>query len=125
MANNPAAQTSGLPLFGAPVRDPAPVPPSGPAVLVPTHKANTMLAYRSWRLTREGQWAFAELERLALTEWHSGAMRIAVKGLVERVRSSLRFQINNTYAPWIADELVESHPELTDVIERRRRRNHG
>ena len=51
-----------------------------------------------------------------------GDKRFSVLGYIHAYRVLYRVRINNTYAPWVADELVREHPELLEIIERRKRK---
>jgi hypothetical protein len=73
---------------------------------------------------------FAELERMALELAARGRKRIGVKLLVEVLRyehymttedPNSTFKISNTYTAFYARLLIDTHPELRELIETRER----
>ena len=100
----------------------APAPPTGPAVVPPSREANSYSAYREWRETEDGALAWRHLVDGARQQAADLVSRISVYGLSEEARHILKIEINNTFRPWIADDLVEQYPELLPLIERRKRK---
>jgi hypothetical protein len=73
---------------------------------------------------------FAELERMARELAARGRKRIGVKLLVERLRydhymtsddPNSQFKLNNSYTSFYARLLIDTHPELRELIETRER----
>lgn len=73
---------------------------------------------------------FAELERMAGEMAARGRKRIGVKLLVERLRyehymttddPNSEFKVNNSYTSFYARLLIDTHPELRELIETRER----
>ena len=100
-----------------------PDPPTGPAKRPAS--ANTFRGYLHWRGTPDGEAFWAELVHRTLRLHRSGAQRISVNRLHDDVRGDLKIEANNTYRPWLADDLCRRWPELMAVIERRKRRKAG
>lgn len=93
---------------------------SGPQKSPPHRSANTREAYWAWRRTREGKEVWAAIERMALEAQARGERRISSKALVEAVRGLLHQHTNNSHTRFIAEELIERHPPLVALIERRK-----
>lgn len=85
-------------------------------------QANTWRGYLAWRGTPDGEAFWREMQNRALRAFHGGAQRISVNGLHDEVRRDLKIGSNNTWRPWLADDLVRRYPDLLAVIERRKRR---
>ena len=73
---------------------------------------------------------YEELEERAFALLRAGAGRIGVKALWEAMRydaavrtDSRDWKLNNSYTALYARLLLHRHPELSDVIETRRRRS--
>jgi hypothetical protein len=77
--------------------------------------------YREWRATELGTDFFRAVERAALDQRDNGATRIEVNLLWAAVRSARHQRANNSWRAFVADELCALHPELGQLIERRKR----
>ena len=75
---------------------------------------------------------FDELKRLAMKRLAEGGTRIGVKALWEELRASLikiddgggpGYKLNNDFTALYSRMLIEKHPELSAVIEIRRRKD--
>jgi hypothetical protein len=77
--------------------------------------------YDAWRATEQGRLVYVECRDLALRQASEGAKRIAVKGIVELVRATLKVQVNNSATALLARELYDREPVLRPLIELRER----
>ena len=64
-------------------------------------------------------------ERAARDALQQGHDRVSVLGYIHEYRALHKKRVNNTFAPWVADELVVRRPELLGIIERRVRKMPG
>lgn len=101
---------------------PPPPPPTGPKMDPPEEGPRPFQAYRAWRLTEDGKRGYAFMLEAARRELLVEAERISVARLREEARLVLQVSIQNTWTPWIADDLVVDDPRLLDYIERRNRK---
>lgn len=99
-----------------------PPPPSGPRATVPSAVDGGYHTYVAWKYTQDGATVVAWVEGRALARFASGERRISARTLAADARDALKIKVNDHFTPWIADDLVARHPELLDVIERRKRR---
>ena len=85
----------------------------------------------AWRASEDGALVRYTVEQIALAEWGRGAKRIGSKWLFEEARRRINMQpdrkrkvsLDNTFAALVCDELIEGHPHLKDLIERRGRKS--
>lgn len=78
--------------------------------------------YAAWRQTPDGQVVYAAIVDRALGLVAAGATRLSTKALVEWARATLRVRINNDATACLARELVDTEPEIAELIEMRQRR---
>lgn len=104
----------------------APDPPTGPKTdtdhRIPDSKD---AAFGRWIATEDGRHFMAYAEAEALTAYHAGDRRWSALGYMHVYRATHKRPVNNTFAPFVADELVARHPELLNLIERRERKGRG
>ena len=100
-----------------------PPPPTGP--LADPYRASDSRPQKfvEFFLSEEGQLLFTQLRGAALFALHMGEKRFSVRAWVDSDAHKKR--INNSFCPWLADELVADSPELLEIIERRIRRKLG
>lgn len=100
-----------------------PAPPSGPPTDVDAKFSDDDFErYLEWKHSEDGKRACKYIVQLALADAKAGRARISVKMLIEVTRRALQVSLSNTFAPWIADDLVAKYPdELMSRIERRAR----
>lgn len=104
--------------------DPPPSPPTGPVpAVVPRAVDGFRGRYEEWRGGIGGE-AYAAIRNWARSDVACGGRRISTKALVERARSLYKIPINNTFTPYIADDLISECPDLLERIERRGRSAH-
>lgn len=63
----------------------------------------------------------AELETRVLQAAAAGEQRISILTVMGQVRDDLKLSANNSDAPKLADSLIQHHPHLDAVIQRRTR----
>lgn len=110
--------TRGLPMFEAPP------PPTGPKAEEYSRDDGRPEKFVAWIQTGEGVHFMLATIGAARRSMHTGD-RFSVLGYVHSYRETRSVRINNTFAPWIADELVKRDPGLLDTIERRARKKKG
>jgi len=99
-------------------------PPTGPEAEPYTEGDGRPEKFVKWVQTGEGvQFMLTAIKRARLAMGTDE--RFSVLGYVHAYRALKKVRINNTFAPWIADELVKRDPRLLDTIERRKRRKVG
>jgi len=75
-------------------------------------------------IARPTSWpVVAEIERRALACWQNGDRRVEINRIVADVRRDLGVSVDNSLRAILARRLVEKHPQLDALIERRRRRS--
>lgn len=123
-ARKPMAPVDELPLFAA-----APAAPAEPAWLT---APLSPIEQAFQRFHAENRHVYAELERRALAYQERGVKRIGIAKLVEDVRHdpllvtrSDDFKLNNNYRALFARLLIHYHPELSDMLATRERREKG
>jgi len=67
---------------------------------------------------------YAAFEQAALEMLDSGEGRVAAKKIIELMRGKVAstgddYDLNNTWAPWLARKAILAHPRLAQVIETR------
>lgn len=89
----------------------------------------TRIERRFAEFHRQNPHVYAEFERRAMELYRAGARRIGVKAIAERIRWDVHvrvltedYKINNSLVALYARLLVHRRPELTEVIELRRRK---
>ena len=97
-------------------------PPTGPAAERYSKDDNRPARFDAFLCTQEGQTFIGRAGRAALGAFDAGVLRFSVLGYIHAYRLNHKLRLNNTWAPWIADELVMRHPPLEDIIERRKRK---
>ena len=102
-----------------------PAPPTGPAATPYTRFDSRPEKFIAFVLSEEGVAFMANAERAAMDAMRQGQERFSVLGYIHEYRAVHRERVNNTFAPWVADELVLRRPELVDIIERRVRKITG
>jgi len=102
-----------------------PAPPTGPAATPYTRFDSRPEKFIAFALSEEGVAFMAKAERAAMDAMRQGEERFSVLGYIHEYRAVHRERVNNTFAPWVADELVLRRPELMDIIERRVRKITG
>ena len=104
--------------------DPPP-PPTGP-LADPYHSPdNRPEKFIAFMESDNGKTFMARAAGAALAALRQGDARFSVLGYIHTYRAIHSERVNNTFAPWVADELVRRHPDLVDLIERRKRRKEG
>jgi hypothetical protein len=94
--------------------------PSGPLTEgIDQKKKEKYEQYLEWRRSPSGQDAFQCMVDQCLDLASQNRARIGVKFVLEHARTKLRTQINNTFQPWIARDILVRHPELKPLIELR------
>lgn len=115
----------GLELAGRtwPTAPPAPVDEQREIPLERTIQAE----YDAWRGTEDGlqAWDFIRHKAKALSAAVPPGKRkkgaLSIDWLVQLARKELRLSINNDFRALLSRDLITVHPELNDLIERRRR----
>lgn len=110
-------ELGGLPMFD----EPPPPPPTGPEGEEYEGEDNRPPAFMRLLRTTRGQEIWASIERAALKSLSMGETRFSTRGFID----TKKVGINNAFAPWFSDMLVAKHPELLDIVERRRRSRPG
>lgn len=83
--------------------------------------------YDAWRGTHDGieAWRFIRERAKQLSAAVPPGKRkkgaLSIDWLVQLARKDLHLSINNDFRAQLARDLIEVHPELSDLIERRRR----
>jgi hypothetical protein len=103
----------------------APAPPSGPAADSYSRFDSRPEKFVAFILSEDGVTFMANAERAARDALRQGHNRFSVLGYIHEYRAVHKQRVNNTFAPWVADELVVRHPKLLDIIERRVRNMPG
>lgn len=78
-----------------------------------------------WIAKPESWPVVAEIERRALACANRGDTRIELNRIVADVRADLGVSIDNSLRAILARRLVEKHPQLDTLIERRKRKAEG
>ena len=105
--------------------DDPPPPPTGP-LADPYHNSdNRPEKFIAFMESDNGKTFMARAAGAALAALRQGDARFSVLGYIHTYRAIHNERVNNTFAPWVADELVARHPRLVDLIERRKRRKAG
>ena len=99
--------------------------PSGPAADPYSSFDSRPEKFVAFILSEDGVTFMAKAERAARDALRQGHGRFSVLGYIHEYRAVHKQRVNNTFAPWVADELVLRRPELIDVIERRVRNMPG
>ena len=102
-----------------------PPPPTGPLAdpyYSPDNRPEKFIAFIE---SDDGKTFMARAAGAALAALRQGDARFSVLGYIHTYRAVHNERVNNTFAPWVADELVARHPRLVDLIERRKRRKEG
>ena len=100
----------------------APGPPTGPLADIYSHGDNKPEKFVAFLGTNVGVAFMRSAAGAAISALECGDKRFSVLGYIHEYRALNKVRINNTYAPWVADELVKRHPSLLDIIERRKRK---
>lgn len=108
----------GLPLFDTP-------PPSGPEAEEYTKDEKTQKAFYRLLAEETGQAFWEYLQKAALAALHEGEKRFSVRGALYEFRTLKKGRIANDFTPWFADKLVAHHPELDDIVQRKKRTKDG
>ena len=103
----------------------APAPPSGPAADPYSHFDSRPEKFVAFILSEDGVTFMEKAERAARDALQQGHDRFSVLGYIHEYRALHKTRVNNTFAPWVADELVVRRPELLGIIERRVRKMPG
>jgi len=119
MANEPAAVQPDL--FSPPIPD----PPTGPVAETYTDEEGMPPAFVRFLESDNGVEFWAQIQVSALHALRSGEKRFSCLGFLHLHREVQKVRVNNTYAPWFADMLVAAHPELLEIVERRKRTKPG
>lgn len=112
-----------LPARPWPTSPPAPAAEQREIPLEPTIQQE----YERWRQTEPGVlvWVFIQRKArelaAAIPPGQRKKGRLSVDWLVQLARRELRLSVNNDYRALLGRDLVEAHPSLGDLIERRRR----
>jgi hypothetical protein len=96
-------------------------PPTGPKAKAYTREEGQVAAYYRWRDTDEGVEFVGAMTRAAFAALYVKG-RFSTRTFLCMYRDEHKLRINNNFSPWLADELVATHPELLDVVERRKRK---
>ncbi len=110
----------GLPLF-----DEVPAPPTGPQVDDFGYDEGLPPAFARFLATEDGQAFWRAIQEAALAVFRRGETRFSPRGFLAHYRDTNKVRINNIFSPWFADMLVAAHPELLDIVERRKRKKPG
>ena len=100
-------------------------PPTGPLADPYHHADNQPDRFVKFLQSEEGAVFMGRAESEAIVALSEGSRRFSVLGYLHLYRSLYKERVNNSFAPWVADELVARRPELIDIIERRTRRKQG
>jgi|TARA_R100001143_G_scaffold12132_1_gene13516 hypothetical protein len=100
----------------------APAPPTGPTVDDYKRKDGKLERFIDFLSTEEGRRYWSILESSALRALNIGQKRFSTRTFVERYRAQTKTRLNNDFSVWSADLLVDRHPDLLDIIERRKRK---
>ena len=100
----------------------APGPPTGPLADIYSHGDNKPERFVAFMRSEVGMEFMVAAAQNALWALEIGVKRFSVLGYIHEYRALHKVKINNTFSPWISDELVRRHPSLLDIIERRKRK---
>jgi hypothetical protein len=85
----------------------------------PTRADQILARFVAW--CREHTCAYREIEADALSLLAGHAGRISSRDLAYRARARRALEINDNFTPYLARLLVLRHPQLEELIERRKR----
>ena len=102
-----------------------PDPPAGPEAEAYTAEDGKPEAFLAFMATDDGREMFTWLALDAHRARVRGDKRYSVLGSLHVYRATTHRRVNNSYAPWLSDELVSRYPALGEIIERRQRRKPG
>ena len=101
----------------------APGPPTGPlADIYNSHGDNKPEKFVAFLNSEIGVRFMKSVTRAALLAHKDGDRRFSVLGYIHEYRALMKERVNNSWAPYVADELVKRHPSLLAIIERRKRK---
>ena len=106
----------GLPIFDAPP------PPTGPKATEYTKDDGKWERFQTFRHSEAGREFWEWLLNKALEAIQRGDKRFSVRTWTAVYRDYYGVGITNDFTPWFADELVATHPQLLDIIQRKTRK---
>jgi hypothetical protein len=105
--------------------DAAPPPPTGPAADPYSREDGKPPAFTKFMDSEDGPPFWRALQDAALDAFRRQEERFSPRGFLAHYRDTKKVRLNNNFSPWFADMLVTEHPQLIDVIERRKRTKEG
>lgn len=102
-----------------------PPPPTGPQAEPFSRLDGAPEAFLAFLETEDGQRFWSWLVAQAMGALSRGEKRFSTRTSVALFRAVEKVRINDHFSPWFADLLVQEHPELVDIIERRARKKRG
>jgi len=105
--------------------DAAPSPPTGPAADPYSREDGKPPAFIEFLDSEDGPPFWRALQDAALDAFAHKEERFSPRGFLAHYRDTKKVRLNNNFSPWFADMLVTEHPQLIDVIERRKRTKAG
>ena len=105
--------------------DAAPSPPTGPAADPYSREDGKPPAFIEFLDSEDGPPFWRALQDAALDAFRRQEERFSCASFIWHYRDTKKVRLNNNFSPWFADMLVTEHPQLIDVIERRKRTKEG
>ena len=105
--------------------DAAPSPPTGPAADPYSREGGKPPAFIEFLDSEGGPPFWRALQDAALDAFRRQEERFSCASFIWHYRDTKKVRLNNNFSPWFADMLVTEHPQLIDVIERRKRTKEG
>jgi hypothetical protein len=105
--------------------DAAPPPPTGPLAEVYSREDGKPPAFIKFMDSADGPPFWRALQDAALDTFGRQEERFSPRGFLAHYRDTKKVRLNNNFSPWFADMLVTEHPQLIDIIERRKRTKEG
>ena len=102
-----------------------PPPPTGPQAETYTEQDGRPAAFTAFLASPEGGLFWVAVQAAALTAFQTGEQRFSPRDFLSSYRAQHGVRVNNVFSPWFADMLVERHPQLLAIIERRKRKKAG
>lgn len=101
---------------------PLPEQPTGPESEGYTKEDGTAEKFVLFKMSESGKLFIDTLHAMAEVALLRGEERFSVLTAMGVARGKTKLRANNSFAPWIADELCERDPRLLDIIQRKTRR---
>jgi hypothetical protein len=102
-----------------------PPPPTGPLADPYSREEGKPPAFIKFMDSEDGPPFWMALQDAALDAFARQETRFSPRGFLAHYRDTKKVRLNNNFSPWFADQLVVNHPQLIDIIERRKRTKEG